>query len=52
MLEKSLEYYILTEGAFDVTIRPLLKLWGFKGETIYKKPGWYNITRNKWEWYN
>tara|TARA_B110000263_G_scaffold217265_1_gene203226 strand:- start:682 stop:1692 length:1011 start_codon:yes stop_codon:yes gene_type:complete len=38
VLEKSLEYYILTEGAFDVTIRPLLKLWGFKGETIYKKP--------------
>ena len=38
VLEKSLEYYILTEGAFDVTVRPLLKLWGFKGETIYKIP--------------
>tara|TARA_Y100001936_G_scaffold14453_1_gene12505 strand:- start:26 stop:1036 length:1011 start_codon:yes stop_codon:yes gene_type:complete len=38
VLEKSLEYYILTGGAFDVTIRPLLKLWGFKGETIYKVP--------------
>ena len=38
VLDKSLEYYILTEGAFDVTVRPLLKLWGFKGETIYKTP--------------
>jgi len=38
VLEKSLEYYVLTEGAFDITIRPLLKLWGFKGETIYKVP--------------
>jgi len=38
VLNKSLEYYVLTEGAFDVTIRPLLKLWGFKGETIYKVP--------------
>jgi len=38
VLEKSLEYYILTGGAFDVTIRPLLKLWGFKGESIYKVP--------------
>ncbi|MFL2988992.1 FAD:protein FMN transferase [bacterium] len=38
VLNKSLDYYILTEGAFDVTVRPLLKLWGFKGEVIYRVP--------------
>ena len=38
VLNKSLEYYVLTGGAFDVTIRPLLKLWGFKGGSIYKIP--------------
>lgn len=38
VLNKSLEYYIITEGAFDVTIRPLLKLWGFKDEIIYETP--------------
>jgi len=43
VLEKSLEYYILTEGAFDVTVRPLLKLWGFKGGAIYKVPESYAI---------
>ncbi len=38
VLEKSLEYYVLTDGAFDVTIRPLLKLWGFRGKEIYSAP--------------
>ena len=31
VLDKSLDYYVLTEGAFDVTVRPLLRLWGFRG---------------------
>ena len=38
VLNKSLEYYNLTEGAFDVTIKPLLKLWGFKGVSVDKEP--------------
>ena len=38
VLNKSLEYYINTEGAFDVTIKPLLRLWGFRGQEITKLP--------------
>ena len=38
VLIKSLEYYFLTEGAFDVTIKPLLNLWGFRGGAISKEP--------------
>jgi thiamine biosynthesis lipoprotein len=30
LLEKSLIYSELTQGAFDVTIAPLVQLWGFK----------------------
>ncbi|MBL7170388.1 MAG: FAD:protein FMN transferase [Candidatus Omnitrophica bacterium] len=30
LLEKSLIYSELTSGAFDITIAPLVKLWGFK----------------------
>ncbi|MBC8213398.1 MAG: FAD:protein FMN transferase [Candidatus Marinimicrobia bacterium] len=29
VLQKSLEIYNLTDGAFDVTVHPLVKLWGF-----------------------
>ena len=28
----------LTDGAFDITVAPLVKLWGFAGETIDKLP--------------
>ena len=38
VLDISLEYYNLTNGAFDVTVKPLLNLWGFRGEIIDKEP--------------
>jgi len=38
VLNKSLDYYQLTDGAFDVTVKPLLSLWGFRGELINQKP--------------
>ena len=38
VLDKSLDYYVLTEGAFDVTVRPLLRLWGFRGVEIKNVP--------------
>lgn len=38
VLDKSLDYYILTGGAFDVTIKPLLKLWGFRGKEVESLP--------------
>ena len=36
VIEKGLEYSKLTNGKFDITIEPLVKLWsiGFDGETI------------------
>ena len=38
VLDKSLEYYNLTNGAFDVTVKPLLNLWGFRGDMLDKEP--------------
>ena len=38
VLDKSLKYYELTNGAFDVTVKPLLKLWGFRGGKVTSKP--------------
>ena len=38
VLNKSLDYYVLTEGAFDVTVRPLLRLWGFRGGEVKNIP--------------
>ena len=38
VLDKSLEYYNLTNGAFDVTVKPLLNLWGFRGNILDKEP--------------
>ena len=38
VLDKSLDYYVLTEGAFDVTVRPLLRLWGFRGVEVKNVP--------------
>lgn len=29
MIEASQEYYVLTRGAFDITVGPLMDLWGF-----------------------
>lgn len=37
LVDRSLYYYNLTGGAFDVTIEPLVKLWGF-GESHQGKP--------------
>ncbi len=31
VLDRALEIYALTEGAFDVTVGPLVRLWGFSG---------------------
>lgn len=33
VLQKSLLYSSLTEGAFDITVAPLIKAWGFSGGT-------------------
>ena len=33
MLQIAQDYYELTEGEFDVTIGPLMDLWGFGRET-------------------
>jgi len=38
VLDQSLELYELTNGAFDVTVRPLLVLWGFRNQKVVKKP--------------
>ncbi|PKM89674.1 MAG: ApbE family lipoprotein [Firmicutes bacterium HGW-Firmicutes-12] len=32
MIQTAKDYYVLTEGAFDITIGPLMDLWGFGGE--------------------
>ena len=29
ILQQARKYYVLSEGAFDVTVKPLMKLWGF-----------------------
>ncbi|MFQ6610935.1 MAG: FAD:protein FMN transferase, partial [Fidelibacterota bacterium] len=29
VIEKSLEVYTLSKGAFDVTVHPIVRLWGF-----------------------
>lgn len=33
LIELSLEYSALTDGAFDITVAPLSALWGFSGES-------------------
>ncbi len=35
LLERSIYYSHLTAGAFDVTARPLVQLWGFQGGTAH-----------------
>ena len=29
ILQQARKYYVLSDGAFDVTVKPLMKLWGF-----------------------
>ena len=55
VIEKSLYYSKLTDGAFDITVSPLLKLWKFEGGKLKEIPseekinkalesvGWENI---------
>ena len=38
VLDKSIEYFKLTNGTFDSTVRPLLTLWGFRGKEVLNKP--------------
>ncbi|MDD5454973.1 MAG: FAD:protein FMN transferase [Candidatus Ratteibacteria bacterium] len=55
VIEKSIHYSKLTDGAFDITVSPLLKLWKFEGGKLKKTPseevikkamelvGWENV---------
>lgn len=54
LIAKACEVSSLTEGAFDITVYPLLELWGFYGEKprrprreeielAQKKVGWQNL---------
>ncbi|MBU4252226.1 MAG: FAD:protein FMN transferase [Candidatus Omnitrophica bacterium] len=38
IIKKSLEFYRQTQGAFDITVAPLVDLWGFTGQN-FQKPG-------------
>ena len=38
VLAKSLYYHKITNGGFDVTVKPLLELWGFRGKEIKREP--------------
>lgn len=38
VLDKSIFYYNLTGGAFDVTIKPLMEVWGFRGSVPTELP--------------
>ena len=35
LLERSQQIYQDTQGAFDITIYPIMKLWGFAGDTFH-----------------
>jgi FAD:protein FMN transferase len=39
LVDSSLFYSKATAGAFDVTVRPLVRLWGFQGGTAKLPPG-------------
>ncbi len=46
ILEQAINAYRLTDGAFDVTVGPLLKLWGFFGKN-YRVPDDAEINKAK-----
>ncbi|MBN2302064.1 MAG: FAD:protein FMN transferase [Lentisphaerae bacterium] len=48
LLELCMHYAQITDGCFDPTISPLVKLWGFNGgQTLAKEPGPDTISRTK-----
>ena len=38
VLSAAIYYNNISEGAFDVTVKPLLELWGFRGSYISERP--------------
>ena len=44
VLDKSIYYFNLTGGAFDVTIKPLMEIWGFRGSVPTKLPSSDEVT--------
>ena len=38
VLSASIYYNEITKGAFDVTVKPLLEIWGFRGNPIIERP--------------
>tara|TARA_B110000014_G_C20048907_1_gene545544 strand:+ start:65 stop:1090 length:1026 start_codon:yes stop_codon:yes gene_type:complete len=38
VLSASIYYNKITKGAFDVTVKPLLEIWGFRGNPIIERP--------------
>ena len=44
LVQKSLEYGAITGGAFDITIAPIVELWGFYNQ-VYKIPSQEEINR-------
>ena len=38
VFKKSLEYFEMSNGTFDITVHPLVKLWGFGNEASIKSP--------------
>ena len=44
VIERAIEFYSLTNGAFDITVGPLMDLWGFT-EKIYTIPSERKIRR-------
>lgn len=38
VLDRSLHYHELTKNTFDVTLKPLLEIWGFRGDLPNKIP--------------
>ena len=45
MIERSLELYKKTDGAFDISIYPVMKIWGFTDQN-YKIPSKKELSKN------
>lgn len=44
-LNQALYYHHITQGAFDISVGPLLKLWGFRGENTAQVPAESDLAR-------